>query len=386
MSPEPDVEGLLRELAPRALAALARRYRDFDLAEDAVQEALISAAMNWSADGLPENPLGWLVVVANRRMSDLLRNEGARRRREDASTARELATGSPSVPDQDDTLTLLFMCAHPALAPASAIPLTLRAVAGLTTAEIARAFLVPETTMAQRISRAKQRIKASQVPFALPTGDEWADRTRSVLHVLYLLFTEGYASSSGTQVTRTELSTEAMRLTQLLHARLPHEPEVAGLLALMLLNEARRPARTGPQGELVPLDAQDRTRWNSALVTEGVDLLTANLPLGRVGQYQLLAAITAVHDEATTAAETEWPQILALYGLLEAMTDNPIVTLNRAVAVGMVHGPDAGLEQLDGLEERLRGHHRLDAVRAHLLERAGRLDDAAHYYRAAAGR
>jgi len=386
VSAEPEVEGLLRELAPRALAALARRYRDFDLAEDAVQEALISAATNWSAHGPPENPLGWLVVVANRRMSDLLRNENARRRREEVAITRDLATESSSVPDQDDLLPLLFMCAHPALTPASAIPLTLRAVAGLTTAEIARAFLVPEATMAQRISRAKQRIKSYGVPFALPTSTERAGRTRSVLHVLYLLFTEGYSASSGTRVTRAELSTEAIRLTRLLHARLPQEPEVAGLLALMLLHEARRPARTGPHGELVPLDEQDRTRWNPALVAEGVDVLTATLPLERVGEYQLLAAIAAVHDEAATAEETDWPQILRLYGLLEAVTDNPMVTLNRAVAVGMVHGPDAGLELLDGLAERLRGHPRLEAVRAHLLERAGQLDDAVHHHRAAAWR
>jgi RNA polymerase sigma factor (sigma-70 family) len=383
VSAEPEVEGLLRELAPRALAALARRYRDFDLAEDAVQEALISAATGWSAHGPPENPLGWLVVVANRRMSDLLRNEDARRREEVAIT-RDVSTQSSSVPDEDDLLPLLFMCAHPALTPASAIPLTLRAVAGLTTDEIARAFLVPEPTMAQRISRAKQRLRSSRVPFALPTSTEWADRTRSVLHVLYLLFTEGYSASSGTRVTRAELSTEAIRLTRLLHARLPQEPEVAGLLALMLLNEARRPARTGPRGRLVPLDVQDRTRWNPALIAEGVDVLTATLPLGPVGEYQLLAAIAAVHDEAATADETDWPQILRLCGLLEAVTDNPMVTLNRAVAVSMVHGPDAGLELLDGLTERLRGHHRLEAVRAHLLERAGRLDDAVHHYRAAA--
>lgn len=386
MSPGPDVERLLRELAPRLLAALARRYRDFDLAEDAVQGALISAATSWPADGPPENPLGWLVVVANRRMSDLLHNEDARGRCEEVAITRDLAIGSSSVPDQDDTLTLLFVCAHPALTPASAIPLTLRAVAGFTTAEIARAFLVPEATMAQRISRAKQRIKSSGVPFALPTSTECADRTRSVLNMLYLLFTESYSASSGTRVTRAELSTEAIRLTRHLHARLPQEPEVVGLLALMLLNEARRPARTGPHGEHVPLDAQDRTRWNRALVAEGVDVLTATLPLGPMSEYQLLASIAAVHDEAATAEETDWAQILRLYGLLEAMTDNPMVTLNRAVAVGMVHGPAAGLELLDGLEARLRSHHRLEAVRARLLERAGRLDDAVDHYRAAAWR
>ena len=380
------IEDLLRGLAPQVLGAVARRYGDIDDAEDAVQEALLAAATQWPAEGTPDNALGWLIAVASRRMVDRLRAEEARRRREVVAASREPADGPTTVPDRDDSLLLLFLCCHPALTPASAIPLTLRAVGGLTTAEIARAFLVPEETMAQRISRAKQRIKASGAPFALPTAGEWAERLQSVLHVLYLIFTEGYAASTGTQVARSELSAEAIRLTRIVHAALPEDPEVAGLLALMLLNEARRPARTGPGGELVPLAEQDRSRWDSAVIAEGVALVSAALPKGAVGEYQLQAAIAAVHDEAETAGETDWPQILALYGLLERMTGNPMVTLNRAVAAAMVDGPAAGLELLAGLDERLAGHHRLDAVRAHLLEMDGDPEAAIAHYRTAAGR
>jgi RNA polymerase sigma factor (sigma-70 family) len=380
------VEELLRELAPQALGAIARRYGDIDDAEDAVQEALLAAAQQWPADGVPDNPRGWLITVAARRMTDRLRREEARRRRELVAASGEPADGPPSVPDRDDSLILLFLSCHPALTPASAIPLTLRAVGGLTTAEIARAFLVPEATMAQRISRAKQRIKTSGAPFAMPTAAEWAERLRSVLHVCYLIFTEGYAASTGTRVARGELSAEAIRLTRMVHVSLPEDPEVAGLLALMLLNEARRPARTGPAGELVPLAEQDRSRWDRALIAEGVALVSAALPKGAVGEYQVQAAIAAVHDEAATADQTDWPQILALYGLLERMTGNPMVTLNRAVAAAMVHGPAAGLAMLSGLDERLAGHHRLDAVRAHLLEMAGDTGAAIAHYRTGAGR
>ena len=379
------VEELLRELAPQVLGAVARRYGDLADAEDSVQEALLAAATQWPAEAVPDDPRAWLTTVAARRMTDRLRRDGARRRREVAAAARE-PDGPPPVPDRDDSLTLLFLCCHPALTPASAIPLTLRAVGGLTTAEIARAFLVPEATMAQRISRAKQRIKASGASFAMPTGSELAERLRSVLHVLYLLFNEGYAASTGAQVARSELSAEAIRLTRLVHASLPDDPEVAGLLAMMLLNEARRPARTGPDGELVPLAEQDRSRWDRALIAEGVALVSAALPKGAVGEYQLQAAIAAVHDEAERSEETDWPQILALYGLLERMTGNPIVTLNRAVAAAMVDGPAAGLALLEGLDARLAGHHRLDAVRAHLLEMNGDLDAAIAHYRTAAGR
>ena len=379
------MEDLLRGLAPQVLGAVARRYGDLADAEDAVQEALLAAATQWPADGMPDNPRGWLIAVAARRMTDRLRAEEARRRREVAASCDAADAASP-VPDSDDSLLLLFLCCHPALTPASAIPLTLRAVGGLTTAEIARAFLIPEATMAQRISRAKQRIKESRAPFSMPSADEWAQRLRSVLHVLYLIFNEGYAASSGAQVARSELSSEAIRLARMLHTSLPDDPEVAGLLALMLLNEARRPARTGQVGELVPLAEQDRSLWDRALIAEGVALVSAALPKGAVGEYQLQAAIAAVHDEAETADAADWPQILALYGLLEQMTGNPMVTLNRAVAAAMVDGPASGLELLATLEERLAGHHRLDAVRAHLLEMAGDRHAAIAHYRAAAGR
>jgi RNA polymerase sigma factor (sigma-70 family) len=380
------VEDLLRELAPQVVGAVARRYGDFDDAEDAVQEALLAAATQWPADGLPESPRGWLIAVAARRMADRLRNEDARRRREVFSAVHEPADGPAPVPERDDSLVLLFLCCHPALTPASAIPLTLRACGGLTTGEIARAFLVPEATMAQRISRAKQRIKASGLPFAMPTGDEWTERLRSVLHVLYLVFNEGYAATTGPCVARSDLSAEAIRLARMVHRSVADDPEAAGLLALMLLNEARRPARTGPNGELVPLAEQDRSRWDRALIAEGVALVSAALPKGTVGEYQLQAAIAAVHDEAVTAEDTDWQQILALYGLLERMTANPMVTLNRAVAAAMVDGPAAGLALLDGIEERLAGHHRLDAVRGHLLEMAGVRDAAIVRYQTAAAR
>jgi RNA polymerase sigma factor (sigma-70 family) len=381
----PGVEELLRGLAPQVLGIVARRYGDLADAEDSVQEALVAAARQWPAEGVPDDPRAWLTTVAGRRMTDRRRRDGARRRREVAAAAREPAD-APPVPDRDDSLTVLFLCCHPALTPGSAIPLTLRAVGGLTTAEIARAFFVPEATMAQRISRARQRIKASGASFVMPTGSELGERLRSVLHVLYLLFNEGYAASSGARVARGELSAEAIRLTRMVHASLADDPEVSGLLALMLLNEARRPARTGPGGELVPLAEQDRSRWDRALIEEGVALVSAALPKGSVGEYQVQAAIAAVHDEAATADETDWPQILALYRLLERMTGNPMVTLNRAVAAAMVDGPQAGLELLAGLDERLAGHHRLDAVRAHLLEMNGDREAAIAHYRTAAAR
>ncbi len=378
-------EDLLRELAPQALGAVARRFRTFDEAEDAVQEALLAAATRWPRDGVPDNARAWLVTVATRRMTDRLRQDEARRRREAASVAGEGA-GRPTVPDRDDSLDLFFLCCHPVLTPASAIPLTLRAVGGLTTAEIARAFLVPESTMAQRISRAKRRIKESGEPFAPPTAQEWDGRLRSVLKVLYLVFTEGHSASAGLLVTRTELSAEAIRLTRMVHAALPEHPEVAGLLALMLLDEARRPARTGPHGELVPLDQQDRSLWDRALVAEGVALVSGALPRGAVGEYQLQAAIAALHDEAPTAEETDWPQIRALYTVLERMTGNPLVSLNLAVAVAMVEGPAAGLARVASLGDRLAGNHRIDAVRAHLHEMAGDHGAAGAHYRLAAGR
>ena len=385
-------EHLLRDLAPQVLGAIIRRFRDFADAEDAFQEALLAAAIQWPREGLPDNPRAWLIQVASRRMTDHLRSELARRRRETAAFVEleNLAASAdkPIEPDQDDTLILLFMCCHPALTSSSAIALTLRAVGGLTTAEIANAFLVPEATMAQRISRAKQSIKASGVPFSLPTNSEKAQRLRAVLHVLYLIFNEGYTSSAGPHLQRTELSAEAIRLTRAVHKLLPEDAEVAGLLALMLLTDARRVARTGPDGELIPLTKQDRARWDASEIAEGVGLLTAALSKGSVGAYQLQAAIAAVHDEAPRAEDTDWPQILALYDLLKRMSDNPMVMLNHAIATAMVHGPSAGLELLDALDAdgRLAGHHRMDAVRAHLLELAGDQAGAIEHYQAAAAR
>ncbi len=385
-------EHLLRELAPQVLGAVVRRFHDFAAAEDAVQEALLAAALQWPREGVPDNPRGWLIQVAAHRMMDSLRSEEARRRREAESAlqARDLAPAPDSEHEtkEDDTLTLLFMCCHPALTPASAIALTLRAVGGLTTAEIAKAFLVPEPTMAQRISRAKQSIKASGVPFQKPASPERDQRLRSVLHVLYLIFNEGYTSSTGPHVQRLELAREAIRLTRAVHALLPDDEEVAGLLALMLLTDARCEARTGPDEELIPLLKQDRKKWDQAEIAEGIALLTAALAKGSVGPYQLQAAIAAVHDEAARVEDTDWPQILALYDLLKRMTDNPMVTLNHAIAAAMVHGPSRGLELLRALDSdsRLAGHHRLDAVRAHLLEMAGDLETASEHYRIAAGR
>jgi len=386
-------EHLLRDLAPQVLGAVARRFGDFAASEDAVQEALTAAAMQWPEQGVPENPRAWLIHVAARRMTDHLRAEFARRRRE-TTLVMETPDAVPapdSVEDsaeQDDTLILLYMSCHPALTRPTAIALTLRAVGGLTTEQIANAFLVPEATMAQRISRAKQNIKSSGVPFQVPTEEERAQRLRAVLHVLYLVFSEGYTSSSGPDLQRTDLSTEAIRLTRAVHGLLPDDGEVAGLLALMLLTDARRPARTGADGELVPLTEQDRSLWDQRAIAEGVALVTAALSTGSIGEYQVQAAIAAVHDEATRAEDTDWPQILELYGLLKRMSDNPMVTLNHAIAVAMVHGAPAGLELLRALDadERLAGHHRLDAVRAHLLERAGDHHDAIANYRAAADR
>jgi RNA polymerase sigma factor (sigma-70 family) len=385
-------EQLLRELAPQVLGAVIRRFRDFAAAEDAVQEALAAAAIQWPSEGLPDNPRAWLTQVASRRMTDHLRSEIARRRRETEVAMQSCdltpAADLESETDGDDTLILLFMCCHSALTASSAIALMLRAVGGLTTAEIANAFLTPEATMAQRISRAKHSIKASGAPFRLPTDRERAQRLRAVLHVLYLIFNEGYTSSMGPQLHRCELSGEAIRLTRAVHKLLPDDGEAAGLLSLMLLTDARRAARTGPDGELIPLTKQDRSLWDRKQIAEGIALLTATLSKGSIGAYQLQAAINAVHDEAARAEDTDWPQILALYDLLRRMSDNPMVALNHAVAAAMVHGPSAGLELLKALDEdgRINSSHRLDAVRAHLLEMAGDHRAAIAYYAAAAGR
>ncbi len=388
-------EDLLRELAPQVLGALIRRYGHFDLCEDATQEALLAAALQWPAGGQPANPRAWLITVASRRLLDQARSEQSRRRREDQvavatphaellSPAADAGPGS----GRDDSLALLFGCCHPALSAPNQIALTLRAVGGLTTAQIAAAFLVPEATMAQRISRAKRTIKDSGIPLAVPTGPEFAERRAAVLHTLYLIFNEGYVSSGGQQLTAPALSSEAIRLGRWLHRLLPDDAEVAGLLALMLLTDARRPARTRPDGSLVPLEEQDRGRWDQALIAEGTGLLTAALPHGEPGPYQLQAAIAAVHDEAADVDSTDWPQVLGLYDLLVRLAPNPMTMLNRAVAVGQVRGPAAGLGELAALESdrRLSSHHRCYATRAHLLEQAGDPAGAAEQYREASRR
>ncbi len=390
------VEELLRQFAPQVLGSLVRRYGHFDLSEDAVQEALLAAALQWPEQGIPENPRGWLITVAARRLTDELRSDEARRRREERAAAEVPSDEYLEPPPEpghvptgaDDTLTLFFLCAHPALSPASQLALTLRAVGGLTTAEIARAFLVPEATIAQRISRAKQRIKASHIPFSLPPESERAERLHVVLHVLYLIFNEGYTASSGPDLQRGELTSEAIRLAREVRRVLPNDGEAAGLLALMLLTDARRAARTRADGSLVPLAEQDRERWNANYIEEGVALVTDALARTPLGPYQLQAAIAAVHDEAARTADTDWVQILALYELLERISPNPMITLNHAVAVAMVKGPRAGLELLGTLDEdrRLAEHHRLDAVRAHLLEMAGDRAAAHSSYRRAARR
>ncbi|NRQ39242.1 RNA polymerase sigma factor [Nonomuraea sp. NN258] len=385
-----ELESLLRRLAPQVLGAVVRRFGHFDTAEDAVQEALLAAALRWPGDGVPDDPRAWLITVAARRLTDLLRGEQARRRREDVVAGWRPAGQWPdsAASGADDTLILLFMCCHPALSAASQIALTLRAVGGLTTAEIARAFLVPEATMTRRITRAKQRVKDSGADFAPPPPAERAARLAAVLHVLYLIFNEGYASTSGPDLQRSELSGEAIRLTGLVYRLLPDDGEVAGLLALMLLTDARRPARTGPDGSLVPMAEQDRGRWNAEQIAEGVALISAVLPRGQAGPYQLQAAIAAIHDEAPSAEETDWPQITALYELLISLSDNPVVRLNHAVALSMARGPRAGLALLDDLaaDDRIAGDHRLPAVRAHLLEMAGDPAAARACYLEAAGR
>ncbi|HEY6683337.1 MAG TPA: sigma-70 family RNA polymerase sigma factor [Propionibacteriaceae bacterium] len=390
--PGTDVEYLLRQLAPQVLGAVVRRYGNFDTAEDAVQEAMLAAATQWPNDGVPDNPKGWLIAVAARRLTDLLRSEQARRRREDTVARWELPRQQPdtadSPADSDDTLILLFMCCHPALSPPSQIALTLRAVGGLTTVEVARAFLVSEATMTRRITRAKQQIKDSGIPFQLPAPAERAERLASVLHVLYLIFTEGYAATTGASLHRVELSTEAIRLTRMVYSVLSDDSEVAGLLALMLLTDARRGARTTAGGELVPLAEQDRSLWNTDDIAEGVALITEALPRGTAGPYQLQAAIAAIHDEASSAEETDWPQIKALYELLLHMSDNPMLALNHVVAVAMADGPTTGLRRLDSLagDKQLAEDHRLHAVRAHLLEMTGDKGAAREAYRAAAHR
>ncbi|TWP54184.1 sigma-70 family RNA polymerase sigma factor [Lentzea tibetensis] len=366
-----EIEDLLRRLAPQVLAAVVRKYGDFEHAEDAVQEALLAAAVQWPEQGIPDRPDGWLVTVANRRMIDQIRSETAQRRREMNAAQEE----QPEVSDQDDTLTLLMLCCHPDLTPASQIGLTLRAVGGLTTTEIAQAFLVPEATMAQRISRAKQKIRGAK--FVLPPEQELPERLRTVLHVLYLIFNEGYTA------VRNDLAGEAIRLTRTMHA-IRNDGEIAGLLALMLLTNARHEARRTPEGDLVPLDEQDRARWKKDEIREGIALITDTLKTAPLGPYQVQAAIAAVHAEAERAEDTDWRQIVGLYQLLHQLDPSPVVTLNHAVARGMAHGPRAGLALLAPLEAELAAHHRFHAVKAHLLEMAGDREAARSCYRTAA--
>lgn len=395
MTTQAEIEDLLRQLAPQVLGTLVRRFGNFDLCEDAVQEALLAAALQWPEEGVPANSRGWLLTVASRRFTDEIRSDQARRRREETAAVRvpsdaflEPAPGEPRSADEDDTLVLLFLCCHPALTPASQLALTLRAVGGLTTTEIARAFLVPDATIAQRITRAKQTIKASGIPFRLPPLPERADRLRVVLHVLYLIFNEGYTATSGPDLQRGELTAEAIRLTREVRHQLPLDGEVAGLLALMLLTDARRAARTRPDGSLVPLAEQDRELWNKDSIKEGLALVTGALSGAPLGPYQLQAAVAAVHAEATRAEDTDWRQILVLYRLLERISPNPMITLNQAVALAMVRKPQDGLELLRTLDNdaRMAEHHRLNAVRAHLLEMAGDRVGARSSYQAAARR
>ncbi|AIG78804.1 Hypothetical protein AJAP_29870 [Amycolatopsis japonica] len=386
MKTDRQVEALLRELAPQVIGLLVRKHGQFDACEDAVQEALLSAAQQWPEQGVPDSPKSWLATVASRRLVDEWRSESARRRREENDALMDPTPATVS--DSDDTLTVLFLCCHPSLSAPSQLALTLRAVGGLTTGEIANAFLVPESTLAQRISRAKQTIKKAGAEFVLPPSAELGERLRVVLQVLYLIFNEGYTTSGGPDLHRADLTAEAIRLTRLLRRLMPDEDEVTGLLALMLLTDARRAARAGDDGSLVPLAEQDRTRWNAETIAEGVSLVSEALEAGPVGPYQVQAAIAAVHSEAATAADTDWPQILALYDVLEKVSPGPVVTLNRAVAVAEVNGPEAGLELLATLDDdsRMSQTHRLDSVRGHLLELAGDTGAAREAYLRAAGK
>ncbi|MGK8509013.1 RNA polymerase sigma factor [Nocardia asiatica] len=379
-----STEDLLRTLAPQVLGTLVRRFGDFDTAEDALQEALLAAATQWPRGGLPDNPRAWLIQVAQRRMADAVRAEVARRRRETTAFDREVNDAVPV--DRDNTLTMLFLCCHPALSPAAAIALTLRAVGGLGTDQIARAFLLPEATMAQRITRAKKKLATVERPFARQDDEQWRERLGAVLHVLYLIFSEGHTSSSGQTLQRTDLSDEAIRLARAVHRLLPGDTEVTGLFALMLLTDARRAARTGAHGELVPLAEQNRALWDRALITEGTTLVTGTLAHGLRGPYQIQAAIAVLHAQAARSEDTEWPKILALYDRLERLSDNPMVRLNRAVATAMVAGPRAGLALAEALDDRLAGSHRLDTVRGHLHEMGGDLDAAVLCYTKAAAR
>lgn len=386
MTPE-DAAAVARDACPGVLAALARRH-DFADAEDAAQEAVVEALTTWPRDGLPERPAAWLQTVATRRLVDQVRAEAARRRRE--RRVADEARPPPTEPDPepvagDDVLDLFFLCAHPALGRPAQLALTLRALGGLTTAQIAAALLVEETTLAQRVVRAKARLRGVGARFVPLTADDRADRLPVVLQVLYLLFTEGHTASGGAALRRVDLTAEALRLARRLHGLLPGPGEPAGLLALMLLTEARGATRVDAEGELVVLADQDRTRWDASAIAEGTTLFVDSLAGAPVGPYQVQAAIAAVHAEAPSVAETDWAQVLALYDLLERLAPGPAVTLNRAVAVGEVHGPRTALAVVDDLARgSMAGHHRVDAVRGHLLEAAGDRAAAAAAFRAAA--
>ncbi|MEU5875577.1 DUF6596 domain-containing protein [Glycomyces sp. NPDC047369] len=378
------VEDVWRRESPHVLGALVRRFGHFDACEDAVQEALLSAALHWPREGLPANPRGWLIRAASRRLVDALRSDRARHDRED--TANRLEPSEPPPTDSDDSLHVLLLCCHPSLTPASQVALTLRAVGGLTTEQIAAAFLVPPATMGQRISRAKAKLAAAGARLGDVTRADLPARVESARQVLSLVFNEGYTASGGADLLDVSLTAEAIRLARELRRRLPSDTETAGLLALMLLTEARAPARTDAAGDLVPLADQDRTRWDARLIAEGVSLLEQALPSGPVGPFQLQAAIAAVHDEARTYDGTDWPQIAELYRMLDALAPSPVVTMNRAVAVAMTDGPDAALAMLDPLlaDPALDQRHRLHAVRAHLLDQAGRRTEARQAFREAA--
>jgi RNA polymerase sigma factor (sigma-70 family) len=388
---QPDLTDLWRAAAPQVLAALVRRHGDFGEAEDAVQEALLAAAVQWPAAGVPDDPKAWLITVASRRLIDARRADTARVRREQSDalrtpTDRLTAPPADTADPADDSLTLLLLCCHPALPRPAQVALTLRAVAGLSTAQIARAFLVPEATMAQRISRAKAKLRQAGARFTTPPPPELPERVAAVAHVLYLIFTEGHTTSTGTGLYDVSLTAEAIRLSRRLHRLLPDNSEITGLLALMLLTDARRAARIDADASLVPLAEQDRTRWDAAAIGEGIALIEAALPVGPVGPYQLQAAIAAVHAEAERAEDTDWSQIETLYRMLANIAPGPTVTLNHAVAVAMVDGPDAGLRMLDPLlaDKGLRTNHRLHAARAHLLDLAGRTAEARTAYSTAA--
>ena len=386
---EPELEDVWRRESPHVLAALLRRHGDYADCEDAAQEALAAAADQWPRDGVPDNPRGWLIRVASRRLIDQLRSNRSRAVREEtvgiaqpADAYVGPAADDDTSPGGDDTLLLLLLCCHPLLTRPSQVALTLRAVSGLPSAAIATAFLVPEPTMAQRLSRARTTLRDSAVRFEKPTSEELPARVAAVLDVLYLIFNEGYARSTGDTLLDTSLADEAIRLTRQLHAYLPDHDEIAGALALMLLTDARRAARTDERGDLVPLAEQDRSRWDAGLVGEGVALLEEVLPHGHVGAYQLQAAIAAVHADAQRYDDTDWAQIAVLYSMLDQVAPSPAVTLNRAVAVGMSAGPTAGLAALQPIvdDPSLERYHRLPAVRAHLLEMVGDLAEAERQY------